>query len=177
MRNRGQLIIGGGLILFGLLALFESLFNIDIGAIFWPLVLIGVGALLLLRPKFAPPGSEVWFRLFGGVNRNGAWQVRNEEVWMFIGDVRLDLSQAELPPGENTVQVSGFVGDIDLIIPTGIAIDVHSNGFVTSANWFGSKQDHFLTPAIFTSPDYEQAERRLKLITNFFVTDLTAFQA
>ena len=176
MRNRGQLIFGGILILFGLLALFESLFNIDIGAFFWPLVLIGVGALLMLRPRFAPPGSEVWFRLFGGVNRYGVWQVRNEEVWMFIGDVRLDLTQAELPAGESTFQVSGFIGDIDLKVPQGIAIDVHSNGFITSAKWLGSKQDHFLTPAIYTSPGYEQAERKLRLITNFFITDLTALQ-
>jgi predicted membrane protein len=176
MRNRGQLIFGGILILFGLLALFESLFNIDIGAIFWPLVLIAVGALLMLRPRFAPPGSEVWFRFFGGVNRKGVWQVRNEEVWMFIGDVRLDLTQAELPPGESTFQVSGFIGDIDLIIPAGTAVDVHSNGFITSAKWLGNKQDHFLTPAIYTSPGYELAERKLKLRTNFFITDLTAIQ-
>ena len=176
MRNRGQLIFGGILILFGLLALFETLFNVDIGAIFWPLVLIAVGGLLLLRPRFAPPGSEVWFRLFGGINRHGAWQVQNEEVWMFIGDVRLDLTQAELPLGEKTFQVSGFVGDIDLVLPADTAIDVHCNGFVTSARWFGSKRDHFLTPAIYTSPGYEQAERKLKIVTNFFVSELTALQ-
>jgi predicted membrane protein len=174
MRNRGQLIFGGLLIFFGLLALFETVFRVDIGAFFWPLVLIGVGFLLLLRPRFAPPGSEVWFRLFGGVRRFGKWQVSNEEVWMFIGDVRLDLSEAELPPGESHFQANGFIGDVDLKIPEGTAVSVHSNGFITSAKWFGSKQDHFLTPAVYTSPGYDQAERKLKLVTNFFITDLKA---
>jgi lia operon protein LiaF len=174
MRNRGQLIFGGLLILFGLLALFETIFRIDIGALFWPLLLIAVGLLLLLRPRFAPPGSEVWFRLFGGVHRYGAWQVHNEEVWMFIGDVRLDLTEAELPPGETVFQASGFIGDIDLKIPINTALSIHSNGFITAAKWFGSKQDHFLTPAIYTSPGYDQAERKLKLVTNFFIADLKA---
>ena len=174
MRNRGQLIFGGLLIVFGLLALFETVFRIDLGAIFWPLLLIAVGLLLLLRPRFAPPGSEVWFRLFGGVRRYGAWQVHNEEVWMFIGDVQLDLNQAELPPGESVFQVSGFIGDIDLKIPANTAISVHSNGVITAARWFGAKQDHFLTSATYASPGYDQAECKLKLITNFFITDLKA---
>ena len=173
MENRGQIIIGGFLILFGLLAFLGNLLHIDIGAIFWPLVLIAVGFLLLLRPQFAPPGSEVWFRLFGGVHRYGAWQVHNEEVWMFIGDVRLDLTQAELPPGESVFRISGFVGDIDLQLPPGTALSVHANGFVTAAHWFGSKQDHFLNPAIYVSPGYDQAASKFKLVTTFFVTDLT----
>ncbi len=176
MRNRGALIFGGLLILFGLLTLLDMIFQIDIGAIFWPLVLITIGLLMLLRPRMAPPGSEVWFRLFGGVRRSGIWTVQNEEVWMFIGDVHLDLTQAELPPGETLFQASGFIGDIDLRVPANTALSIHANGFVTTAKWFGRKQDHFLTPAIYTSPDYDQAERKIKLVTNFFITDLKAVQ-
>lgn len=174
MQNRGALIFGGLLILFGLLALLETIFHVDIGAFFWPLLLIGIGLLLILRPRLASPDSEVFFRLFGGVRRSGAWQVQNEEVWMLIGDVRLDLTQAELPPGESLFHAYGFIGDIDLKIPADTALRIHSNAFLTTAKWFGSKQDQFISPAVYTSPDYDQAEAKLKIVTYFFIADIKA---
>jgi hypothetical protein len=42
------------------------------------------------------------------------------EFWLFFGDVKLDFTQAQLPPGETHIRINGLIGDVDVIAPTDV---------------------------------------------------------
>lgn len=176
MSKRMQLILGSLILLFGLLVLLENVFDISFWSFCWPVALILLGVFLLFGPRLRPSGSEVNIRFFGGVNRKENWTVANEEIWMFVGDVRMDLSQAEFPEGETSIRVIGFVGDIDLIAPADAGLSVAASGFLTSSKIFGRKEDTFLSTQRFVSEGYAESTRRLHVETLMFVNDLNIKQ-
>lgn len=171
MRNQGQLLFGGLFIFFGLLFLIGTVFNINVWAFCWPIGLILLGVWILLRPQLSP-GTQVRVTPLGNVRRDGAWRVANEEHWIFVGDVDLDLTRADIPAGESTLRFFGFVNDITLIVPQGIGIAVSSTAFVTDSNVLGQKEETFVMPYAFTSDDYAAAERKVRLETMCFVASI-----
>jgi len=137
MKNRGLLIFGGVLILLGILSLIENIFHIDFGAYFFPLILIGIGVWLLVRPRLEAPGR---LRFIGDMNRSGPWEVTEEEHTVFVGDTRMDFTQATLPEGETRIVLNGFVGDIRVIVPRDMAVRLLCHGFTHPIHWFGRRQ-------------------------------------
>lgn len=176
MRNQGQLVFGLLLIAFGLMLLFSNLTGIDIWALCWPTALILVGVWLLFRPRLTLPGAHVNLRPFGDVRRYGVWQPQDEEIWMFVGDINLDYSRAEFPPGETVLRLTGFISDVDLLVPPELGLLVTSTAFLSSTKVLGRNQDTFLVPYQYTSPNYLEAEHRLRVELTAFVTDLAVDQ-
>lgn len=172
MRNRGQLIIGAVLVLFGLLSLLSTLLNIDFGMLCWPALLIGVGLWLVLRPRLTSPDTASDVLLIGDRRRRGEWTVQNEEFWLGVGDVELDMTQAIIPPGETVIRVYSFVGDVDIFVPRTVGVDVQMNGFVIDSDVLGRDYDSFLTPISVQSENYATAESRLRVEMTSFITDL-----
>lgn len=172
MSKRMQLILGGLIVLFGLVLLLENVFDINIWSFCWPIALILLGVFLLFGRQLRPSGSAVNIRFFGGVDRKENWTLANEEIWMFVGDVRMDFSQAVFPEGETTIRVFGFVGDINLVAPADAGLSVAASGFLTSAKIFGHKQDTFLSTERYVTEGYTESARRLHVETLMFVNDL-----
>jgi len=172
MRNRGLLILSVAVIAVGLLLLFGALFDIDTEVLCLPTILILVGVFLLLRPWLAGRGIELDMTIFGPVRRSGAWQVHDDEIWLLVGDVILDLSEAEIPPGETVIRVFAFVAETRLIVPEGIGVSLSSMAFLTTTRFLGKKRDYFFTSARPASDDYGTAERRIRLEPTGFVADV-----
>jgi lia operon protein LiaF len=177
MRNQGRTIIGLVIIGIGLVFLLGAVFRVNVWAFCWPVGLIAVGAWLLIRPSMVGPGTRVEQKVLGDVRRTGAWDVVEEEIWLGVGDVRLDMTQATVPTGETRICVYGLVGDVDLIVPEGIGVSVSSWAFLTDGKVFGRKEQSFVTPLQATSDDYEIADRKVQVETYFFVNDLTVKRA
>ena len=172
MRTRGQLVIGSFILLGGIALLFGNIFQIDFWAICWPLVLIIIGVWMLFRPRLIAPGPGLKILPLGNIRRHGVWQLVNEDILMFIGDVRLDLSQAEIPAGETRIGVYGFIGDVDLFVPPDMGVAVSSTAFVTDSKLWGEKRDAFIAPVYQTSDGYETADRKVRLDCYFFILDI-----
>lgn len=168
MRGRGQLIIGGLLIFWGLLVLLENFTSIDFGELFWPIVLIGIGLWMIFRPRMVGAETDVGMRLLGDIRKMGEWQVKDVEYWSFIGDIKLDFSEAQVPAGETAIRVFGFIGDLKLRVPEGIGVAISNIGFVTESSIFGRKAGGFVTPVDWKSEGYEAAEKKLNIeMVNF----------
>ena len=176
MRNKWQFFIGGAITLIGLMFLVGSIFKVDMGAFCFPIGLILLGVFLLLRPQLVGPDKSVLLRLLGDVRRYGDWQVADEEIWIGVGNVRLDMTSADVPVGETQIRVFGFVGDVRLLVPEGVGVSVSSTSFVTDARVLGQKRDSFLTPVHFASKGYETAERKVQLEMSYFVGNLRVRQ-
>ncbi|MBN1138214.1 MAG: hypothetical protein JXM73_16615 [Anaerolineae bacterium] len=172
MYNRGYIFIGGTLIALGLLVLISSWIGVDFCALLLPLLLIAAGVYIILRPRFAPPGTAMHVHLLGDVRRAGAWTALDEELWVLIGDATFDLTQATLPPGETVIRFLGFVGDLKLIVPEGVPVAVSSTAFLTTSKVLGVKKDTFLEPFETATEGYDAAESRLRFESWHFVTTI-----
>jgi len=172
MQNRNQALSGAFLVLLGLGFLVANVLKISFWAICFPASLILIGVLLLLRPKlFGASVSSNWY-LFGDVKRSGNWVVTDEEFWLLFGDTKLDFTQAQLPVGETTIRINGFIGDVDVVVPPDVGVAVSASGFIVDVRTPTDKIDRFLSLAGTTSPNYATAERKLHLNTIFFIGDI-----
>jgi len=176
MRNNGQLAFGLILVFAGGMFLIGTLLHINIWGFIWPALLILLGVVILLRPRFIGPDITGGVWLLADIHRHGEWQVADEETWIGVGDVDLDLTQAVIPAGETKLRLVGFVGDVSVRVPQSVGLTVNASGFVTDAKVLGHKQDLFLSPLHFATDDYAAAERKIRLDTTFFVHDLKVRQ-
>jgi hypothetical protein len=65
--------------------------------------------------------------VFGDLKRSGVWTIPVDSQWGTVfGDVVLDLRQGRIPAGELHVHATSVFGDIDLLVPEGVAVEVRS---------------------------------------------------
>ena len=173
MQNRNQMLVGSFFILCGGAWFVASLLHISFWAICFPMGLILLGVLFLVaRPPLFGPTSESGAHFVGDIIRSGEWSVKNEEFWMFVGDVRLDMVHAQFPAGETTIYLNAFVADIDVSVPSNVAVSLSSTSFVAEAELNGQHVERFLSGVQMSTPDYATAERKLRIVTTCFVGDV-----
>ena len=172
MSIRSELLFGFGLLTLGILWLGGNILGVDVWAVCWPAGLILLGIWLLVRPRLDYNGSQVSILLFGDVRRSGSWNVTSQEIYMLIGDVDLDLSQAQIPPGETIVRVISFIGDIDLLVPAQAGVSINSYAFLTTSKFLKRKVDSFVIPLSLQSETYLAAERKIRVEAFGFINDI-----
>jgi predicted membrane protein len=172
MRSDGRIIVGIGIIVVGLVILLGNLLEVDLGFLCLPAVLILLGIALLLRPWLVSPDTAVRATIFGPIRRSGSWQVSDEEIWLFVGDVNLDFSEADIPLGETIIRVFCFVSSIRIVMPEGVGVEISPLAFLADVKLLGKKRDIFLAQSRLSSEDYEAAERRIQVQPTCFVADV-----
>ena len=172
MEKSGQLIAGTAIILIGLMLLVASLFDLPIWDLCWPTLLILLGLWILLRPRLAGPATGASLVPIGDIRRDEGWELENEEFWVFVADVDLDLRRADLPVGETRYRVTGFAGDVELLAPAEVGMAVNATAFVVTVKADGDKTDHILAPFHYTSDNYAAAERRVRLDVIWFAGEI-----
>jgi predicted membrane protein len=177
MRIPGQILVGALFIIGGLVLAVGAIFDVDVGVLCLPTVFILAGVWLLLRPYLIGPDAAIRTIILGNVRYEGSWQVTDGEIWMFVGDVRLDMSEAEIPLGETTIRLFAFVGDVRAWVPEGVGLAVDSIAFLTSSRMFGRKRESFFAPVHLHSDGYETAERRVRLDMVSFVREIRVERA
>lgn len=171
--KRWQIIVGIILVLLGVISLMNQLIpNLRIGRFVGPLILIGLGVLLILRPRMAGQGVSVRIPVLGDIRNVGAWEVTQHEIWWFVGSNRLDFSEALFPKGDGIIKIYGFVNDIKIILPDDVGLSVESNAFVTEYSGLFGKQERFLTPLEDQTPNYLTAENRVIVQSFAFVSEI-----
>jgi predicted membrane protein len=117
------MLIGGWLLLNT-----AGIVRIRFWEMFWPMVLIGIGATLVLqamrRRTREVSGADVdstvtVFAVLSGVKRvSSAARFRGGEVTAFMGGAELDLRQATIPPGEEAVlDIFAIMGGAEIKVP------------------------------------------------------------
>jgi len=171
MKISGPTGFGLLLITCGLLFLIGNVFGLALGKLFWPALFILLGIWLL-----RPPQHEGVERSSNGfiqdLKRNGDWVVENESFHVFIGDLKLDLTEAVLPPGETTLYFSGFIADIKIRIPEEIGVKLSSSAFINEVNVLGQKRGGVFAPAEMQTTEYKAAEKRLHIVASHFISDV-----
>lgn len=177
MRNQAQLIFGGIFICIGILALLSNLFDVDFGNFFMPALLIFIGILIIFRPRSLSPDTAFKLRFIGDIIRRGEWKVSGEEMWAFIGSLKLDMSHADIPAVETSFRVFSFIGDVRLVVPEGVGVSVSSFTFITDARIFGERFGGFFMPVDWSSNGYEEAEKKIRIERVSFLGNLRVLLA
>ena len=172
MRNKGQLILGGIVLLFGLFLLIGNLLNLNLWKFFWPLALMAIGVFVIFRQGKAKEGTMTYFSFARGVNRSGEWEIHDAEYWNFAADFDLDLTQANIPAGEAHWRAFGFVNELRLRISPVAGVSVTTHAFVTEKKIDGNKEDLFLVPLEWQSDNFETASEKFYLELNGFVSQV-----
>ncbi len=172
MQNKSMLLWGMLLIALGAMFLIGNLTGIQVWAICWPTGLILLGVWTIARPYTIGPDTAIEQRILGDIKKRGDWQVRDKEFWMGVGDIDLDLTNAEIPPGETRLRCFGFVGSVKMLIPENAGVSIASTALLTDGKVLGQRQERFVTSLNVTSDDYEVAERKIKIETTYLVVDL-----
>ena len=97
---------------------------------FWPLVLIGIGTVLVMQTlqrqrrtsDTSSAGSDDTLSVFAvlsGVKRTSeSARFRGGEITAFMGGAHLDLRQATIPPGEEAVlDIFAVMGGAEIVVP------------------------------------------------------------
>jgi predicted membrane protein len=81
-----------------------------------------------------------------------------------VGGMTLDLGAVDFEPGLKSVDVELTVGDLEVILPHGVAVDVTAEiGGVGDISMFGAQSEGIGADAMFRDQDWETAESRLDL--------------
>lgn len=92
--------------------------------------------------------------ILGSVERRGRWAVpRTLEARVFWGHTELDFRDASLGPGVTTIDVRVVMGNVEVILPPGLAIDVDVSSFA------GNVTERHRVP-----PDADPARPQLRIV-------------
>ena len=182
------ILIGALIIVAGALLLSNSLgyTSIDVPAAIGSVVGIGVivGGLLLIwnyrrrlpeptEPERLPDTAMRRWRILGDMHvGQEEWALEDMDLESWIGDVRLDLTQARLEEGERVIKIFSLIGDVDMFVPRALPVAVEVNNVLGKIALPGKRADGFFRWLSFTSPDYHSAAKRVSISIRSIIGDV-----
>jgi len=176
------LIVAGAVTLADGLGLIDFSFGFLVSR-FWPLILIGLGALILYESNRTRATGAATDRIehdsiFGDFKlTQPGWQLRDVRASMVIGDMKIDLSKAQIPDGETTLDLRSVIGDIDVWAPPDLPVALDVQCALATVVVSGRKQDVWLRRHVDTPPDYDLAPRRVRVRADLFIGDVNLTRA
>jgi len=70
-----------------------------------------------------------------------------------------------------------LIGDVRLRNGAGQGLALKTTGLLHSVQWLGTKQDHFLNSVQFTTANYGQSERKIRVEVTTLIGDIQVIQA
>jgi lia operon protein LiaF len=173
MKNKGELVLGISILVIGGVLLVGNLAQINVWRFFWPLLLIGLGVLILIRQQSAQKlGTRAIFSFSKDIKRRDVWEISDAEYWHFAGDFKLDLTAAVLSEKTHLWQIFGFVHEIRLKVPENLGVAINANAIVIENKILGENEDRILNPLSWKSPNYETAPKQFHIEMYGIVCDV-----
>ncbi len=91
------------------------------------------------------------------------WPLENMKLYNAIGDYYFDFSKAFIPDGETPIEIKGWIGDVKMIIPENIPVEITLKVQVGDIKLFDQKSADIRSELFYQSPDYHEASKKIKL--------------
>lgn len=101
--------------------------------------------------------------------------LQNVEISMFVGDLNVVLRGGKLSPGLNRMIISGFLGDVQILVPRDLPLFVHCSGFVGDVEVLGKRASGFGNTLDAQTDSYTSADCKLYIATNNFIGDIRVY--
>ncbi len=173
--KKWSLYLGGFLLLLGFVSLVDVIWNVNLWSYLWPLILIGLGLIIIFRPK--------WFILWDWEGRGhnrfvGDYHTvlqgtgKDEQYNTFAGDHTIDLTNVVVPSGGINYKFNGFAGDVTIIVPENVGVRVRGNVFAGELDIFGDNMQSVMSPFEGETPGFDTAESKVFVEANYFACDV-----
>jgi lia operon protein LiaF len=100
------------------------------------------------------------------------WPLEPMKFNNVVGDYYFDLSKAFIPEGETPVEIKGWVGDVKVIIPENVPVEITIKVKVGEVKLFEQKSSEIRSDFYYQSPGYEQSSKKIKLLVNVKVASI-----
>lgn len=140
-RNLGAQGISLFVVLLGVTFLANNLgwADINVGNVFRiiiPVLIILLGASLFFGRPFAGKST---LAILGGVERgkNAPWEFESGSYFAFMGGIELDLRHAVIPEGESFLDLTTFMGGIEIRVPKDLPVEADGFAVLGGVEFFG----------------------------------------
>jgi hypothetical protein len=103
--------------------------------LFWPLVLILLGVSFLFG--FHRHDGRSTTAIMGGIERKDTWNLESASFLAFMGGIHLDMRQAIIPDQVITINVTTFMGGVDIVVPSDLAVVCEGSAVLGGVDFFG----------------------------------------
>lgn len=102
------------------------------------------------------------------------FELKKTNISQFIGDTVLDLTNAQIAYGETKINISAFIGDIKIYIPTDmdLGISVNSSSFIGDMEILDQSRSGFMSSVQLKSPYYKEAGKKVRINVSAFIGDI-----
>ncbi|OGX60604.1 MAG: hypothetical protein A2189_09230 [Paenibacillus sp. RIFOXYA1_FULL_44_5] len=99
------------------------------------------------------------------------WELVPTNVSIFIGDTVLDLTKATIAYGQTTINISCFIGDVKVLVPNDIELDVSVavSSVIGDVNVFDRHESGMFRTVSIQSDQYSLAEKRIHIQMSTFI--------
>ncbi|WP_251554222.1 cell wall-active antibiotics response protein LiaF [Neobacillus muris] len=103
----------------------------------------------------------------------GVYDWNDINIQTGIGDNVIDLSYTMLPKGETVIFIRSLVGNLKILVPYEIEVNVHHSCIAGSTTIFENHEDKIFNQVYqFKTSGYETAEQKVKIFTSVLVGNL-----
>jgi len=82
--------------------------------------------------------------VLGEAKRTGRWMVpRRLEMRVMLGEVLIDLRDAELPLGESEIALVGVLGRVRVLVPSGVVVDSEMDAILSTVRNDAERDDAY----------------------------------
>ena len=136
----------------------------------------GKGPRVSASPEQATSGKVRYSKFIGDLYADcSGVELQNVEVSSFIGDVEVKLHGGRLAKGLNRMIISGFVGDVRILVPEGMQVLAQSSNFIGDIEMMGKRSSGFGNSLDAQTPGYSEAESKLYIASNHFIGDVRIY--
>ncbi|SFT00696.1 lia operon protein LiaF [Paenibacillus sp. BC26] len=102
------------------------------------------------------------------------WELKPMNISHFIGDTVLDLTKAQILPGETTINISSFIGDVKVYLPDDYEIGVHvvSSAFIGDVAVLEHKEGGIFKNMDIETPYFQENDKKIRLHVSTFIGDV-----
>ncbi|HYG57399.1 MAG TPA: cell wall-active antibiotics response protein LiaF [Symbiobacteriaceae bacterium] len=93
------------------------------------------------------------------------YPLHNIDLSGAVADAKIDLSRAIIPPGEHTIHIRGFVGDVDIYVPYDLDVSVAGSVTVGALNIMGTRRP-------LTTRGYAEAVSKVRITVSLGIGDV-----
>lgn len=141
------------------------------------LALIALGVLAILAAIRVRRVRRRLHRAFGHVRSSeSGWAVNDAVIQTALGDINLDLRDAELPDGDTTLTLLCWVGAIGVRAPRGIGLDVTAQAILGTVDALGRHEEGLIRDIHVQTPDFDGHARRLHLRMSTVIGEISVRQ-
>lgn len=91
------------------------------------------------------------------------WPLEPMSIHNGIGNYYFDLSKAYIPEGETPILIKGWMGELKMLVPEDVAVEIDVCVSVGEIRLFDRKSSEVSPQYYYRSPDYEEANKRIRM--------------